>query len=109
MDDNFRIWIEEKRHSVEGHLYHAELKFHDRIVWSGTCHENTHRLKEALEKSDSRWELEITRKDKTIEGHTRQISVLYRGEIILDRLSTHPNMDNLVQCIESQYEKEASY
>ncbi|KAF4468125.1 nuclear RNA binding [Fusarium albosuccineum] len=107
MNDNFNVWTENKAHSVEGHTYQCTLTFQDRDVWGPYhCHENTHQLGNALHRADPRFNLRMEAREKTVEGHTRSISVKFQNTVILDRLSTHDNMDGLCQVIRALVDAE---
>ncbi|KAI1802992.1 hypothetical protein F4811DRAFT_526656 [Daldinia bambusicola] len=100
MNYKLDVWLDDKSHTVEGHTSQCSLYFKDKRVWGPVrCHNNTVQLKEAIEKADDRFSLTVEPKSKTVEGHTRCISVKSKGEIILDRLSTHNNMTGLVTVI----------
>ena len=76
--ERLRIWLEDKPHSVEGHIYEATLTFNDTIIWGPkTCHDNTVTLREKIHEADNRFDITFTKKDKTIEGHTKYIYVIY--------------------------------
>ncbi|OJZ90595.1 hypothetical protein ASPFODRAFT_40993 [Aspergillus luchuensis CBS 106.47] len=96
-----QVQTSNKEHSVEGHTYTGTLKFRGQTIWGPhTCHDNTQQLARALQNADWRFSLELDSKEKTIEGHTRYISVTdWNGNLVLDRLSTHDNMDTLAEAI----------
>lgn len=94
------VWDEPKDHSTEGHIFTCVLTFRNKTIWGpATCHDNTVALRNALHYADRRFDIIFTKKDRTLEGHTRYISVKSNGETILDRLSTHPNMDDMITAI----------
>ncbi|OTA98718.1 hypothetical protein M426DRAFT_47529, partial [Hypoxylon sp. CI-4A] len=96
------VWLDEKPHSVEGHTAQCILFFKDRQVWGPvSCHDNTTQLRDAIEKADDRFALTVEPRSKTIEGHTRYISVKSKGVVILDKLPTHDNMGGLVVAVEA--------
>jgi hypothetical protein len=102
MNDNFRVWLDTKEHSVEGHIYNGTLTYKDKVIWGPhSCHDNTTELKNAIHKADPRFDMVLERKDKTTEGHTRSISVMSHGNVTLDKLSTHENMEGLVTALEA--------
>ncbi|KAK6951100.1 hypothetical protein Daesc_007630 [Daldinia eschscholtzii] len=93
-----RAWLDPKPHSVEGHTKRCVLFFEDGLIWGPThCHPNTVQLKEALEAADSRFEMYINDRPKSIEGHTAYISVSAGGKVYLDQLPTHDNMSGLCE------------
>ncbi|KAI1347136.1 hypothetical protein F5Y01DRAFT_256564 [Xylaria sp. FL0043] len=95
-----RVWLDSKEHSDEGHTKLCILTFNEKVIWGPTgCHDNTIHLKEALHKADSRFDILIMDKPKTIEGHTAAISVSRGGTTYLSRLSTHPNMQGLCAAV----------
>ena len=90
------VWIETTGHSVEGHTNTAALYFNNNLLWGPkSCHDNAVDLQAALRQADPRLELRLARKDKTVEGHTRKISVRANGQNVLEGLSVHDNMDDL--------------
>lgn len=98
--ERLRIWLEDKPHSVEGHIYEATLTFNDTIIWGPkTCHDNTVTLREKIHEADNRFDITFTKKDKTIEGHTKYIYVRSNGEDLLSGYSTHDNMAGLIDAI----------
>ncbi|KAM3480893.1 hypothetical protein MY8738_004744 [Beauveria namnaoensis] len=97
---SLRVWLEKKRNSVEGHTRECTLTFNGSVIWGPrSCHDNTEGLAKALSEADPRFQLALRPKRKTIEGHTRTISVMAGGRRYLDRLSTHDNMIELCQVI----------
>ncbi|KAK6338458.1 hypothetical protein TWF730_002521 [Orbilia blumenaviensis] len=101
MSNDLRVWIEPKSHSIEGHTAKCSLYFNDRIIWGPRhCHNNTVRLRDALNAADPRFRLDVSPKGKTIEGHTYAISVKAGDRLYLDRLSTHGHMLELCNAIE---------
>ncbi|KAI0124441.1 hypothetical protein F4776DRAFT_672371 [Hypoxylon sp. NC0597] len=93
MNNKLHVWLDEKPHSVESHTAQCTLFFKDRQIWGPVgCHANTEQLKEAIEKADHRFALTVEPRSKSIEGHTRYISVKSHGKVLLDKLSTHNNM-----------------
>ncbi|KAI1074810.1 hypothetical protein F5B20DRAFT_562485 [Whalleya microplaca] len=67
-----RVWLDCKEKTVEGHTKQCILFFDGKEIWGPTsCHDNTTQLRDALHKADSRFDLQIMEKPKTIEGHTR--------------------------------------
>ncbi|EFY89357.1 hypothetical protein MAC_04543 [Metarhizium acridum CQMa 102] len=101
MADHFRIWTDRKNNSVEGHTRTGILTFENKVIWGPVnCHDNTERLRVALHEADHRFDMILTPKQNTVEGHTRFISVRNSaGRVTLDRLSTHDNMDTLVAAV----------
>ncbi|KAJ9192971.1 hypothetical protein DTO166G4_5104 [Paecilomyces variotii] len=90
------VWTEDKDHSVEGHTLTGSLYYNDTLIWGPRgCHPNTRELGDALHDLDNGFYMKFQNKDKSIEGHTRVIIVKAKGDVILDRLSTHPSMDDL--------------
>ncbi|KAM0429249.1 hypothetical protein ACHAPT_006463 [Fusarium lateritium] len=97
MSDDFKIWTEPKSHSLEGHIFNGTLYFNDNIIWGPhNCHDNTTDLINALSDADPRFRMRFERKSNSREGHTRSISIRSNGRIVLDKLSTHDNMDGFV-------------
>ncbi|KAB8228987.1 uncharacterized protein BDW43DRAFT_303430 [Aspergillus alliaceus] len=102
MSDQYDIWIEDKPHSVEGHIFYGTLTFKGKVVWGPKhCHNNTTQLKTALRQADDRLDMEFISKPNSVEGHTRYISVKSKGNVILNKLSTHDNMDELVTVVKT--------
>jgi hypothetical protein len=96
------VWVDDKAHSVEGHIFIGKLTFRNKLIWGpATCHDNTVALGNAIHEADRRFLMTFEKKDETLEGHTRYISVKSNGTVTLDKLSTHPNMDDLVQAIKT--------
>lgn len=105
MDDNLTVWLDDKDHSVEGHNCEATLTFQGTVIWGPeSCHDNTFALAQAIQRTDGRFNLIIERKSKTIESHTRYISVASHGRTLLDRLPTHDNMEGLIMAINNALE-----
>lgn len=95
-----RAWLDPKGHSVEGHTKQCILTFNGRNIWGpSSCHDNTTQLRDALHKADSRFDMIIMEKPKTVEGHTAYISVSAGGTVFLDKLSTHDNMTGLCKAV----------
>ncbi|KAI1213155.1 uncharacterized protein F4807DRAFT_457240 [Annulohypoxylon truncatum] len=102
MNNKLHVWLEEKPHSVEGHTAKCTLYFKDRQVWGPVhCHGNTEQLRDAIQKADDRFALTVEPRSKSVEGHIRYISVKSHGNVLLDKLSTHDNMEGLVTVIEA--------
>lgn len=100
MTYEFNIWLDPKNHSVEGHTRTCTLYFKDKVIWGPrSCHPNTDRLKDAIEQADCRFRLDIHTKDHSVEGHIKYISVEHEGKVLLDKMSTHDNMEGLVTAI----------
>ncbi|KAL6791089.1 hypothetical protein J3E68DRAFT_411905 [Trichoderma sp. SZMC 28012] len=100
MTDQLNVWLDHKEHSLEGHIFECTLTFRDKIIWGPkSCHDNTVALRNAIHEADERFDMSFTKKDKTAEGHTRYISVKSNGKVLLDKLSTHANMQGLVDAI----------
>lgn len=100
MSNDLKVWIEPKRHSVEGHTAQCTLSFNGCIIWGPRhCHDNTIRLRDALAAADPRFQLTVVSKRKTIEGHTYAISVMAGDRLYLDRMSTHGHMLGLCNAI----------
>ncbi|PWY80164.1 hypothetical protein BO83DRAFT_435191 [Aspergillus eucalypticola CBS 122712] len=95
------VWTEHKEHTVEGHTFTGTLKFRGETIWGPrSCHDNTHRLAKALQDADWRFSLLLEPKEHSVEGHVRYISVRdWNGGILLDKLSTHDNMDSLARAV----------
>ncbi|KAJ9203779.1 hypothetical protein DTO164E3_2133 [Paecilomyces variotii] len=94
------VWTENKDHSVEGHTLTGALYYNDTLIWGPRgCHGNTRRLGDALHDLDRGFYMKFDDKEKSIEGHTRYISVKAKGNVILDKLSTHPSMDELATVV----------
>ncbi|KAI1483095.1 hypothetical protein F4774DRAFT_210332 [Daldinia eschscholtzii] len=101
-----RAWLDPKPHSVEGHTKRCVLFFEDGLIWGPAhCHPNTVQLKEALEAADSRFEMYINDRPKSIEGHTAYISVSAGGKVYLDQLPTHDNMSGLCKAVHDAIHK----
>ncbi|KAI1634881.1 hypothetical protein F4809DRAFT_665005 [Biscogniauxia mediterranea] len=95
-----RAWLDPKEHSVEGHIKQCILTFNGAVIWGPTsCHDNTTHLRDALHKADSRFDMIIMDKPKTVEGHRAYISVSVGDTVFLDKLSTHENMTGLCKAI----------
>ncbi|KAJ8066481.1 hypothetical protein OCU04_005541 [Sclerotinia nivalis] len=93
------IWLEDKAHSVEGHIYTGTLWFNKKIIWERSCHDNTIKLGDAIHQLDPRFSMSFAKKEKSVEGHTKYISVKVEDKVILDKLDTHDNMDSLVTSV----------
>ncbi|KAI0594163.1 hypothetical protein F4775DRAFT_575043 [Biscogniauxia sp. FL1348] len=95
-----RAWLDPKDHSVEGHTKQCILTFNGSVIWGPkSCHDNTVQLRDALHKADSRFDIILMDKPKTVEGHTAYISVSAGDTVYLDKLSTHDNMGGLCKAI----------
>ncbi|KAH6858810.1 hypothetical protein B0T12DRAFT_165499 [Alternaria alternata] len=100
MGDETKVWLDTINKTVEGHTNTCTLFYNDKIIWGPrSCHDNTVDLQTVLRKADPRLELRLARKDHSVEGHTRAISVMSKGEVILNKLSCHDNMEGLVTAI----------
>ncbi|KAF3916656.1 hypothetical protein ABW20_dc0104834 [Dactylellina cionopaga] len=100
MSNSLQVWVEPKGHSVEGHTAQCTLTFNGRVIFGPRhCHNNTIRLRDALAAADPRFQLTVSSRGKSIEGHTYSISVKAGGHLYLDRLSTHGHMKELCQAI----------
>ncbi|OAA51639.1 hypothetical protein NOR_00232 [Metarhizium rileyi] len=101
MADQFAIWLDAKDNSVEGHTLNGILTFNNKVIWGPKgCHENTENLRKALNKADHRFDMILVPKEKSVEGHTRYISIRdSNGNLVLDKLSTHNNMEGLVAAV----------
>ncbi|KAM0246381.1 hypothetical protein ACHAQJ_010252 [Trichoderma viride] len=100
MTEQLEVWLDPKDHSVEGHIFTCTLTFRNKVIWGPTsCHDNTVALRNAIHKADRRFDMSFEKKDKTVEGHINYISVKSKGEVLLDKLSTHDNMIGLVSAI----------
>ncbi|KAL8346720.1 hypothetical protein RB598_000557 [Gaeumannomyces tritici] len=101
MNESLGVWLDDKKHSIEDHIFECILRFiNDRVIWGpASCHDNTIPLGEAISMADSRFKMSFTKKGKTVEGHTRYISVSSGDQVLLNRLSTHDNMAGLVSAI----------
>lgn len=94
------VWTEHKEKSEEGHHLTATLLFNGKAVWGPRgCHENTMLLAEALTTADYRFTILFKKKEASVEGHTRYISVWSKGKVTLDKLSTHDNMDSFADTV----------
>lgn len=93
----FKVWTENRDHTKEGHTLTGTLKYKGKTIWGPRmCHRNTFLLGDALQEADWRFLMIFEPREKSIEGHTRYISVKdWNGKVILDKLMTHPNMDDL--------------
>ena len=91
--------IDPKDHSVEGHTRQCYLEFNGKRIWGSPnaihCHDNTTQIAEALNKADNRFELFISERHHTVEGHIVTITISDGSTVYLDRLSTHDNMTGL--------------
>ncbi|KAI1086557.1 hypothetical protein F5B19DRAFT_131114 [Rostrohypoxylon terebratum] len=100
MTEQLNVWLENKNHSVEGHIFNCTLTFRNKVIWGPiSCHDNTVALRNAIHKADSRFDMSFTKKDHTVEGHTCSISVKSNSEVLLTKLSTHDNIAGLVTAI----------
>ncbi|APA09817.1 hypothetical protein SS1G_05972 [Sclerotinia sclerotiorum 1980 UF-70] len=90
------VWLDGRDHSQEAHIYTGTLWFKERKIWENSCHDNTIQLGDALHKLDPQFSMTFASKEKTLEGHTKSISVRVGDNVILDKLSTHDNMHELV-------------
>ena len=95
------VWTEHKGHSVEGHTLTGTLNFKGQPIWGPSgCHDNTLQLGAALHKADWRFAMTFSSKGHSVEGHVRVISVKgWDGTLLLDKLSTHDNMDSLARAV----------
>lgn len=95
------VWTESKDHSVEGHTFTGTLNFRGEPIWGPNgCHSNTSQLARALNQADWRFAMLLEPKSHSVEGHTRVISVKdWNGNVTLDKLSTHSNMDSLARAV----------
>ncbi|KAM3473215.1 hypothetical protein MY5147_004891 [Beauveria neobassiana] len=101
-DNKLKVWLDSKDNTVEGHIFTCTLLFKGKKVWGPvSAHDNTIELQKALHKADSRFEVELKKKDRTLEGHTRYISVKAGGKVYLDKLSTHENMQGLADVVDA--------
>ncbi|OAA36393.1 hypothetical protein BBO_08270 [Beauveria brongniartii RCEF 3172] len=102
MTDKLNVWLDSKDNTQEGHIFTCALLFKGKKVWGPvSCHDNTIALKDALNNADNRFDLELKKKDRTLEGHTRYISVKAHGKVYLEKLSTHENMQGLVAAVDA--------
>ncbi|KLU92137.1 hypothetical protein MAPG_11084 [Magnaporthiopsis poae ATCC 64411] len=102
MIEQLNVWLDDKDHSVEGHIFNCTLTFRNKVIWGpASCHDNTVALRNAIHEADRRFDMSFTKKDKTVEGHIRYISVKSNGKVLLDKLSTHDNMAGLVSAIDA--------
>ncbi|KAL8364673.1 hypothetical protein RB595_003787 [Gaeumannomyces hyphopodioides] len=100
MAEQLNVWLDKKRHSVEGHILKCTLTFRGKVIWGPiSCHDNTIALRNAIHDADRRFDMSFTKKGKTVEDHTRCISVKSNGKVLLNKLSTHDNMAGLVAAI----------
>lgn len=100
MTEGLDVWLDNKDHSVEGHIFNCTLKFRNKVIWGPIhCHDNTVALREAIHAADRRFDMSFEKRDKTIEGHIKYISVKSNGKVLLDKLSTHDNMVGLISAI----------
>ncbi|PYI25432.1 hypothetical protein BP00DRAFT_499496 [Aspergillus indologenus CBS 114.80] len=100
MIEQLDVWLDDKEHSVEGHIFNCTLTFRNKVIWGPiSCHDNTVALRNAIHQADRRFDMSFTNKGHTVEGHTRYISVKSNGEVLLDRLPTHDNMAGLLSAI----------
>lgn len=100
MTGQLNVWLDKKEHSVEGHIFECTLTFRDKVIWGPiSCHDNTIYLRKAIHEADQRFDMSFTKKESTVEGHICCISVKSDGKLVLDRLSTHGNMEGLVNAI----------
>lgn len=105
MTDQLTVWLTDKKHSIEDHLFEFTLSFRERVIFGPTsCDSRTIELGNAIHKADYRFTMNIgTKSKKTVEGHTRYISVKSYGRILVDRLPTHDNMCCLIVAINAVY------
>ncbi|KAB8271132.1 hypothetical protein BDV30DRAFT_240746 [Aspergillus minisclerotigenes] len=96
-----RVWIEDGDPRVEGHTLMGTLRFRGEIIWEHGWHPNTVKQFEALYKLDPRFTMAFEGKERSVEGHTKLISVESGGSVILDRLPTHSSMEELVTAVKA--------
>ncbi|KAI5810961.1 hypothetical protein DFH27DRAFT_530557 [Peziza echinospora] len=96
-----KVYLDEKDKSVEGHIFIGKLTFDGKTIWERSCHDNTVALAEALREIDPRFHMAFTKKDKTVEGHTKYITVKAKGKVVLDKLNTHDNMHDLAVAVQA--------
>ena len=101
MSNQLAVRIKDADHSAQGHTLEAVLTFENMVIWGQkSCHNNIRRLENAIKMADGRFDFTFRGKDETIEGHTKAITVTINGEIVLDRISAHANMIDMVEQIE---------
>ncbi|KAJ6070612.1 hypothetical protein N7467_011931 [Penicillium canescens] len=94
------VWTEKRGNTVEGHTLTGALYFNNDLIWGPRgCHVNTRRLGDALHDLDCGFYMKFEGMTKSIEGHTRFISVKARGDVILDKMDTHDSMDELAAVV----------
>ncbi|PQE18312.1 hypothetical protein CJF32_00008049 [Rutstroemia sp. NJR-2017a WRK4] len=91
------IWLDDKGNSKEGHIFIGTLEYNGKQIWKRSCHDNTVALAEALKKIDPNFHMSFEKKDKTVEGQTKSLSIKTKsGDTLVDKLSVHDNMHDLV-------------
>ncbi|KAI8155502.1 hypothetical protein K4K49_007297 [Colletotrichum sp. SAR 10_70] len=107
---SYKIWLEDKPHSLEGHTFEATLTFNGRDIWGPRgAHDNTFRLRDALQKADPRFDIILKKKSHSLEGHIRYISVIHHGRLILNKLPTHDSMEGLVKAVNEKWAEGGTY
>ncbi|KAJ3941953.1 hypothetical protein N0V92_013830 [Colletotrichum tropicale] len=107
---SYKIWLEDKPHSLEGHTFEATLMFNGREIWGPRgAHDNTFRLRDALHKADPRFDIILKKKSHSLEGHIRYISVIHHGRLILNKLPTHDSMEGLVKAVNEKWAEGGTY
>ncbi|KAK2778713.1 hypothetical protein CKAH01_11639 [Colletotrichum kahawae] len=107
---SYKIWLDDKPHSKEGHIFEATLPFNGQEIWGPRgAHENTSRLGDALRKADPRFDIVLKKKSHSVEGHVRCISVIHHGRLILNKLSTHDTMEGLVKAVNEKWAEGGTY
>ncbi|KAI1169831.1 hypothetical protein F4777DRAFT_162552 [Nemania sp. FL0916] len=110
MSNRVIVDIDPKEHSVEGHTRQCYLLFNGRRIWGNptaiSCHDNTTQIAEALHKADERFELFISEKSHSVEGHIAYITIKRGGTVFLDRLHTHDNMTGLRNAVRDALDAE---
>ncbi|XXH00619.1 hypothetical protein Hte_006967 [Hypoxylon texense] len=99
MSDRLIIDIDPKEHSREGHTRQCYLEFNGRRIWGTpvqiSCHDNSTRIADALKQADPRFDLFLSHKSHSVEGHIATITIKKGDTVYLDKLSTHDNMTGL--------------
>ncbi|OGM48830.1 hypothetical protein ABOM_003027 [Aspergillus bombycis] len=103
MSNDLEVWVQPKPKRIEGHTAQCTLTFNGRVIFGPRhCHNNTYKLRDALAAADPRFQLTLTKRRHSKEGHTYSISVKAGGIVYLDRMSTHGHMKELCQAINKE-------
>jgi len=107
MTGKVEVTFDPKSNSVEGHTKKCHLNFKGEQIWeTGSCHDNTTRIADALNKADYRFTLIIEDKPHSVEGHTALINIKRDGKTYLENHSTHDNMRGLRDAVNKALEND---